>query len=631
MKVYKVENMTKTYGEKTLFDNISFSIAEKERVGLIGINGTGKSTLLKCLAGKDHYDEANITHSNDYTIKYLPQNVSFNEELTVLDCIFSSDTKIIKLLKQYEEIIEKLAINPTDTLLQGKLFSLQELMDKEDAWDASSKAKTILSKLGITSYNRKIGDLSGGQQKRVALANVLIETPDLLLLDEPTNHLDFETIEWLEKYLKGYQNSILVITHDRYFLDNITTRTFELDNGNLYEYTGNYSSFLEKKAEREANEESQYQKNKKLYKKELEWIRSGVKARTTKQQARIKRFDDLEEKLLTSKAPNENLNISLDASRIGKQVFEIENICKKFENKKIVENFSYIIKNNARIGIVGLNGVGKSTFLKLLAEKERLDSGIIKTGQTVKIAYYSQLIEDMNPSLRVINYVREGAEAIKNIDGSVISAAQLLERFLFPMYMHGTIIEKLSGGEKRRLYLLRLLMEQPNVLLLDEPTNDLDTQTLTILEEFLETFNGVVVTVSHDRYFLDKVVDELLVFQGEAKIIKFNGNYSEYINSGGNLFVNKQESSQKTTLQNNNNKLEKTKKKLTYSEKKEWETIDGEIAELENLLIEIEQEMANVATNFTKLNELTEQQEEIKQKLEEKLCRWEYLAEIAEY
>ncbi len=631
MKVYKVENMTKTYGEKTLFDNISFSIAEKERVGLIGINGTGKSTLLKCLAGKDHYDEVNITHSNDYTIKYLPQNVSFNEELTVLDCIFSSDTKIIKLLKQYEEIIEKLAINPTDTLLQGKLFSLQELMDKEDAWDASSKAKTILSKLGITSYNRKIGDLSGGQQKRVALANVLIETPDLLLLDEPTNHLDFETIEWLEKYLKGYQNSILVITHDRYFLDNITTRTFELDNGNLYEYTGNYSSFLEKKAEREANEESQYQKNKKLYKKELEWIRSGVKARTTKQQARIKRFDDLEEKLLTSKAPNENLNISLDASRIGKQVFEIENICKKFENKKIVENFSYIIKNNARIGIVGLNGVGKSTFLKLLAEKERLDSGIIKTGQTVKIAYYSQLIEDMNPSLRVINYVREGAEAIKNIDGSVISAAQLLERFLFPMYMHGTKIEKLSGGEKRRLYLLRLLMEQPNVLLLDEPTNDLDTQTLTILEEFLETFNGVVVTVSHDRYFLDKVVDELLVFQGEAKIIKFNGNYSDYINSGGNLFVNKQESSQKTTSQNNNNKPEKTKKKLTYSEKKEWETIDGEIAELENLLIEIEQEMANVATNFTKLNELTEQQEEIKQKLEEKLCRWEYLAEIAEY
>lgn len=627
MKIYKVENFKKTYGEKTLFKDVNFSIVTGDRVGLIGINGTGKSSLLKCIFGIDSYDSGVITHPNDYTFGYLSQDINFPDELTVLDCIFESDSKIMQIIKQYEKCLIELNEQPENEEKQNNLFKIQELLDKENAWEASSSAKTILSKLGITNYDKKISELSGGQKKRVGLAKVLIETPDLLLLDEPTNHLDFETIEWLEKYLKNYPNSILVITHDRYFLDNISTRTFELTNGNLFEYVGNYSEFLKKRSEREANEESRYLKDRQLYKKELEWIRRGAKARTTKQQARIDRFEILQDKV-NSKVENNKLNIDIYSSRIGKQVFEFENISKKYDEKIILNNFNFILQNNSRLGIIGLNGVGKSTFLNIIANKETIDSGTFKVGQTVKIAYYSQLNEDMDLTLRMINYVRQGAETIKNSDGNIISAAQLLEQFLFPLHTHGTVLSKLSGGERRRLYLLRLLMTQPNVLILDEPTNDLDTQTLTILEDYLESFFGAVITVSHDRYFLDKVVDELLVFKGNGNITHYIGNYSEYIESGGSLKID--EVKKEKIISENKTTTREAKRRLTYKENKEWETIDAEIEKLEEEINKVEEDMITFATDFEKINDLVKLQLKLKKDLEYKMERWEYLAEIVE-
>lgn len=623
MKVYKATNLVKTYGDKVLFNNIEFVINEGEKIGLIGINGTGKSTLLKCICNLDSFDNKNISHSNDYTIGYLPQESNLDEDLSVLDCIFSSEAKIIQLVKNYELALSKLELDQSNEDKQRELFELQERIDKEDAWNIINKAKTILTKLGITDYYKKVSELSGGQQKKVSLAKVLIETPDLLLLDEPTNHLDFDTIKWLEKYLKGYTNSILVITHDRYFLDNISTKIFELDMGNLFEYNGNYSDFLEKKILRKQNESIEYEKNKKLYKKELEWMRSGVKARTTKQQARINRFLDLEQKVTTKEIKNE-LNIDIDNTRIGKQVFEINNIYKSYDNKNILEDFSLIIQNNDRIGIIGDNGVGKSTFLNILSNKIEVDEGSIKVGSTIKVAYFNQMPEDVDSSMRIINYVREEAETLIRENGTSISAAQLLEKFLFPMHTHGTQISKLSGGERKRLYLLKLLMSQPNVLLLDEPTNDLDTETLTILEDYLNNFDGVVVTVSHDRYFLDKVITKLLVFKGNGLVEQHIGNYSEFEDRAKTI----EPQIVKEKIVTIKEKTEK--KKLTFAEKKEWETIDKEIENIEKDIKNIEIEISKNSSDFEKLTELTNEQQLLNNMLEEKLQRWEYLAELME-
>ncbi|MEH7305033.1 ABC-F family ATP-binding cassette domain-containing protein [Neobacillus drentensis] len=627
MKMLTVENVSKTYGEKQLFNSISFTIGEKERVGLIGINGTGKSSLLKIIAGLDTPDEGKIITSKDYSIAFLNQQPELDGDKTVLEQVFHGDAPILKLMRSYEKTLLDLSMSPDDTKVQDELFRMQKQMDALNAWDASTNAKSILMKLGIEDFTKRIGEMSGGQKKRVALAQVLIAEPDLLILDEPTNHLDFDSVKWLEDYLSRYSGSILLVTHDRYFLDRVANRMFELDGGQIYSYKGNYAAFLEAKAIREENEAATFEKRKNLFRRELEWIRRGAKARTTKQKARIQRFEELDDKVSTGKATSEKLDITLNGSRLGKQVFELKDASKRFGAKSILNHFDLLVKPGDRIGIIGKNGTGKSTLLNILAKQIPLDEGEFIMGQTVKIAYYTQESEDMDENKRMIEYIKETAEVVNTSDGKTISAAQMLERFLFPPFTHGTPIRKLSGGEKRRLYLLKILMTAPNVLLLDEPTNDLDTQTLTVLEDYLEDFPGVVITVSHDRYFLDKVAEELLVLQGEGAIDSFYGNYTEYLEKESAL-----EAQRTVTVTSKPTKtIEKEKKKrMTYAEKKEWESIDEDIEKTETRLEEIASEMAKTGSDFTKAQDLMKQETELNEKLEYLIERWSYLAELAE-
>ncbi|MDR7238576.1 ABC-F family ATP-binding cassette domain-containing protein [Neobacillus drentensis] len=627
MKMLTVENVSKTYGEKQLFNNISFTIKEKERVGLIGINGTGKSSLLKIIAGLDTPDDGKIITSKDYSITFLDQQPELDAEKTVLEQVFHGDAPILKLMRAYEKTLLELNLSPNDTMVQEALFQLQKQMDALNAWDASTNAKSILMKLGIEDFSKKIGELSGGQKKRVALAQVLIAEPDLLILDEPTNHLDFDSVKWLEEYLSRYSGSILLVTHDRYFLDRVANRMFELDGGQLYSYKGNYAAFLEAKAIREENEAATFEKRKNLFRRELEWIRRGAKARSTKQKARIQRFDELDEKVTNGKLSSEKLDISLNGSRLGKQVFELKDASKRYGAKTILNHYDLLVKPGDRIGIIGKNGTGKSTLLNILAKQIPLDEGEFIMGQTVKIAYYTQESEDMDESKRMIEYIKETAEIVETSDGKTISAAQMLERFLFPPFSHGTPIRKLSGGEKRRLYLLKILMTAPNVLLLDEPTNDLDTQTLTVLEDYLEDFPGVVITVSHDRYFLDKVAEQLLILQGEGSIDSFFGNYTEFLEKESILEAQKTA----TVSVKSTKAIEKEKKKkMTYQEKKDWESIDEDIAKTETRLEEIGVEMAKTGSDFTKAQEFMKQETELNEKLEYLIERWSYLAELAE-
>jgi ATP-binding cassette subfamily F protein uup len=626
MKMLTVENVTKTYGEKQLFTNISFTVGEKERIGLIGVNGTGKSSLLKIVAGIDIPDQGEIITGKDYSISFLSQHPEFETDRTVLEQVFHGEAPILKLMREYESTLLELEQSPGESVLQDQLFQLQKQMDANNAWDASTNAKSILMKLGIGEFGKNVAELSGGQKKRVALAQVLIENADLLILDEPTNHLDFETIKWLEDYLSKYKGAILLVTHDRYFLDRVTNRIFELDGGNIYSYKGNYAAFLEAKAIREENDAATLDKQRNLYRNELAWIRRGAQARSTKQKARIQRFEQLEDKLAVGKTAGK-VDISLQGSRLGKQVFELKNAVKRYGNKVILSDFNLLIKPGDRIGIIGNNGTGKSTLLNILAQRIPLDHGEFIMGQTVRTAYYTQESEDMDENMRMIEYIKETAQIVETTDGKTISAAQMLERFLFPPFSHGTPIRKLSGGEKRRLYLLKILMTAPNVLLLDEPTNDLDTQTLTVLEDYLEEFPGVVITVSHDRYFLDKTAEQLLILKGEGMIESFYGGYSDYLERK----VKEQAEKMKleTTRQEKPREKEK-KKRMSYMEKKEWEEIDEVIAKTEQQLEKVTAEMANIGSDFTKGQDLMQQEAELNEKLEQLIERWTYLAEIAE-
>lgn len=626
LKELKVTDLKKTYGEKDLFDQISFLVHEKDRIGLIGTNGTGKTSLLNIIAGIDSSDgdRQTVFYPTDYRIGYLSQAAEFSDELTVLQAVFQGNSPLIQTVRAYEEALIELGENGEDPDVQKRYAKAEEQMNKEDAWTTDTNAKIILQKLGISELDKKISTLSGGQKKRVSLAQVLIDEPDLLLLDEPTNHLDYEAIEWLETYLKQYRGALLMVTHDRYFLDRVANRIFELSFGKLYEYKGNYEAYVLEKAERDRVEVEQEEKRKRLYKQELAWMRAGVQARGTKQQARINRFEDLKENLYQVNQ-EDDLELNLATQRLGKKVLEIKDGSYRINDQTLLEHLDLLIQSRERLGITGKNGAGKSTLLNILAGRIPLDSGTMSIGETVHLAYYTQENEEMAPDKRMIAYLQEAAEEAKTADGSQIGVAELLERFLFPRFMHGTLIGKLSGGEKRRLFLLKLLIQQPNVLLLDEPTNDLDIATLTILEDYFRSFPGAVITVSHDRYFLDKVADKLLVFQGNGKQELYYGNMSSYL-------LKQKETQQpaekaKPKIQS---KEPAEKKKLSYMEQKEWETIEDEIAELEEKISLLQEEMNHQGDNFTRLQELQNDVSETEAQLEEKMARWEYLSEWVE-
>ncbi|MED0735929.1 ABC-F family ATP-binding cassette domain-containing protein [Aneurinibacillus thermoaerophilus] len=627
MNILTAENLSKSYGIKTLFENISFGIQERERIGLIGMNGTGKSTLLKVLAGIIPPDTGTITIGNRIRVEYLPQNPAFEEEGTVLDQVFLGDSPLIQLVKEYEQTIEQLARHPENEKLQQKLASLNEQMDRAGAWDLETNAKTILTRLGIDNFSAETRLLSGGQRKRVAMARALINPADLLILDEPTNHLDNETIEWLESYLSRFKGALLLITHDRYFLDRVVHRIIELDRGKLYSYAGNYGYFLEQKAAREEREAAMEATRQNILRRELAWLRRGAKARTTKQKARIDRIRELQENKPQERS--KTLQIELKTQRLGKKIIELDHVSISFDGKTLIRDFSYIAVPGDRVGIVGPNGSGKTTLLQIIAGRLEPTEGTAVLGPTVRLGYYGQENTEMDETQRVIDYIKEAGHIIHLADGKTLSAGQLLERFLFPSDMHGTPLGRLSGGEKRRLYLLRVLMGEPNVLLLDEPTNDLDIQTLSILEDYLETFPGAVITVSHDRYFLDRMADRLFAFEGDGVIREYIGNYSEY------LEVKKREEQKATEVVKGKKELALREKKdkprrLSYKEKREFETIEQEISELERRSQELEEEMALAATDYGKLQELTAAKEKIDAELEAKVERWAELSLLVE-
>ncbi|MDA5108591.1 ABC-F family ATP-binding cassette domain-containing protein [Brevibacillus thermoruber] len=639
MHILSVEHLSKSYGEKVLFDDISFHIAEQQRIGLIGVNGTGKSTLLKILAGQETADSGSIVHANRFRVEYLPQHPVFAENSTVLEQVFYGDSPLIQLLREYEQAVSDLQTDPHDERKQARMFSLQSRMDAADAWEANTQAKTILTQLGIHDFSQQVHELSGGQRKRVALARALIQPADLLILDEPTNHLDNETVEWLEEYLSRYKGALLFVTHDRYFLDRVTTRIFELDRGKLYSYEGSYAVFLEKKAEREEREAAAESKRQNLLRRELAWLRRGAKARTTKQKARVQRVEELRDRKVDG--PAETIEMSLRASRLGKTVMEIHHISKGYGDRKLIDDFSYIVLPGDRVGIIGPNGSGKSTLLNMLAGRIQPDTGTIEVGQTVKLAYYTQESVEMDESLRVIEYVKEAAEVIHTSDGQTITASQMLERFLFPPHLQWTPISRLSGGEKRRLYLLRTLMGEPNVLFLDEPTNDLDIQTLSILEDYLEHFPGTVITVSHDRYFLDRTVDHLFAFEGDGKIRHFMGNYSEYLDTRrqeqeaealSKRHADKAQSVPASDSRDRSGAARGTNRprRLSYKEQKEWEEIESRIAALEERSAALKQAIAEAGSDYAKVEKLFAEEQQVSAELEAAIDRWAELSALIE-
>ncbi len=584
MNLLTVENLKKSFGEKVIFDNLTFGIDDKDKIGIIGVNGTGKSTLLKVIAGDEEADSGQVITMNGLRVGYLPQIPVFLDNEVVMDYM----NRICDISTPNEE----------------------------------SNAKSILTRLGIMDYFQPISELSGGQRKRVALAAAMISPVDLLILDEPTNHIDNDTVMWLEANLKKTTKALLMVTHDRYFLDRVVNKTIELDKGKMYTYDGNYSQFLELKAEREEREAANERKRQNFLRTELEWVRRGAQARSTKQKARLERFEEISN--MTGPTKKQNVEIAGLSSRLGRKTIEAENICKAYGDKVLIKDFSYIVLKNDRIGIIGTNGCGKSTLVNILIGKIKPDSGTVAMGETVKIGIFAQENDDMNENQRVIDYIKDVGEFINTRDGK-ISASQLLERFLFNGEMQYSPISKLSGGERRRLYLLRVLMSAPNILFLDEPTNDLDIETLTILENYLDGFDGAVITVSHDRYFLDKCVDRIFAFEGNGYIKQYEGGYSDYIEKQKPKEAIRAEKSEAKTWDKGAKKL-----KMSYNEEREFAVIDEEIAKLEESIADVEIEMTKCASQYSKLQELTAQKEELEQQLSNKMDRWMYLNELDE-
>lgn len=630
MNLITFENICKSYSEKKLIENLSFGINDGEKIGLIGVNGTGKSTLLKIVAGVEEIDSGKITKANKVRIEYLPQSPDYDENATVLEQVFKAESKELNLLGRYQDLLKKLEKEYSDKV-NDELIKVQEQIDTMNLWDLENDAKAVLTKLGIDNFDQKVSELSGGQKKRISLASALITPCELLVLDEPTNHLDSDTIDWLEEYLNSRKGSLLMITHDRYFLDRVTNRILELDKGRLFSYEGNYTLFLEKKMERLQLESSMEDKRQNLIRNELKWVKRGARARTTKQKARLQRFDELVNREVIKE--DEKIDISVASSRLGKKIIELKNISKSFDGKKVIDDLEYTLARTDRIGIVGKNGLGKSTLINILNGKLQPDSGTVEIGETVKIGCFSQDDSHMDPNMKAIDYIKEESDYITTADGTKITASMMCERFLFNGTLQHTMIEKLSGGERRRLHLLRVLMGAPNVLLLDEPTNDLDIETLSRLEDYLDEFDGVVITVSHDRYFLDRICNKIFAYEGNGRIFIFTGNYSDYTIfreiQGIEFEDDKPEKVVEPKKEKEKPKSDK-KTKFSYKEQKEYDSIDSDIEQLEKKIAALEESTAVYATDFTKLQEIMNEKAELEKELEYKYERWEYLNELAE-
>lgn len=644
MHLLSVEHITKSYGEKMLFEDVTFGVEEGDKIGIIGVNGTGKSTFLKVIAGIEPADSGSISIGNRVVVRMLAQDPAFAPGETALEHVLGGDSPQLRAVREYAAALEALELKPSDELLQERLIKANQKMDELDAWTLESEAKTALGRLGIQNFNDKVETFSGGQRKRVAMAAALLQPSDILILDEPTNHIDNESVAWLESMLQKRKGALLMITHDRYFLDRVSNRVIELDKGRAFFYEANYSRFLELKVEREEREAASEDKRQNLLRNELAWIRRGAKARSTKQKARIDRFEAL--KAQAPKQAGGKMDVSVASTRLGKKIVEIEKVSKRFGDRTLIRDFSYIAVPEDRVGIVGRNGEGKSTLLKLIADKLQPDEGKIELGLTVKLGWFSQEHEEMDESLRVIEYIREGAEQVKTADGTTISAGQMLERFLFPPAMQWSIIGKLSGGEKRRLQLLRVLMNAPNVLLLDEPTNDLDIATLSVLEDYLDDFPGVVFVVSHDRYFLDRTVDKIFAFEGDGVITQHVGNYTEYQEYAEKYGVPaatdassgvkpaqpavKAAAESSAAAADSGSKPSGERLRMSYKDQKDFEQIDGWIEKAEDQLAAVTEKMNNAGSDSALLQQLVEEQQQLESKLEELMDRWAELNELAE-
>ena len=627
MNILSLENISKNYGLKPLFENVQLGFEDSDKIGIIGANGSGKTTFLRVVAGLETPDTGKVVRANNKTLAFLAQNPSFDDEKTVLETIFAASSGVMKLIRDYETACHDLETDGANAKLLEKVSALQHELEISGGWEIETNAKNILTKLGITDTTAQMKTLSGGQRKRVALAHELIVKPDILILDEPTNHLDADTIEFLEDYLRRYNGALLLVTHDRYFLDRVTNRIFEIDRAAIQPFGGNYAYYLEKKEEQETLRATEGHKRQQLIKKELAWLRRGAKARTRKSKHRVEAaYELINQPKEKAKA---EMDIAVGAKRLGTKIVELRNVSKSYGGRRLIADFSYMLKRDDRIGIIGANGSGKTTLLEMITSRIRPDAGEIEIGQTVQIGYYDQESRALNEEQRVIDYVKETAEYVTTVDGSQITASQMLEKFLFPPAAQYAVIGHLSGGERRRLYLLKILMAQPNVLLLDEPTNDLDIPTLIALEEYLDDFAGALVVVSHDRYFLDRTIDTVFKFEGEGNIREFPGDYSAYLD----IIKREAETQAETRVQTSvpNSAPEKPKSnKLSFKEKRELEELETKIPETEKRLAEIDKELIEFATDAYKLNELVNEQEKLNTQLEIALERWTELAERAE-
>ncbi len=645
MSIFTLQSVKKEFGTKEILREANFSLDATDKVGLIGTNGSGKSTLLKMIAGQEPIDGGQLWVNPRAKVIYLPQQPNLDENRTVLEQIFADSGEQMHLIQEYEDLSHKLAKHPEDSQLLTRFSQVTQKMDATNAWELENRAKIILTKLGIEDFDTPIRQLSGGYRKRIALATALLVEPDVLLMDEPTNHLDAMSVEWLQDYLKNYRGALLLITHDRYFLDQVTNRILELDRGDLFTYSGNYSYFLEKKAEAEDIAVSQQRKHRGVLRRELEWLKRGPKARSTKQKARIQRIEVMQE--TEFKQAQGKVEISTPGRRIGKKVIELNHVSKSYDNRVLIQEFTYSFNPDDRLGIIGGNGVGKSTLLDMITGRVQPDSGILEIGSTIHIGYFDQhsedLLEAMNENQRVIDYLKEVAEYVKTADGTQITASQMLERFLFPPSQQYAPLSKLSGGEKRRLFLLRVLMSAPNVLILDEPTNDLDVQTLSVLEDYLEDFNGCVIVVSHDRYFLDRTVETIFAFEPGGILRQYPGNYSVYLDykKAEELELNRQTTKVEEKPKDTEKELEKSQRyswdksgqrKLSSKERREYEKLEVKIAELEAKKIELEQELYHAPPGaVSKVQDLHQQVETITQEIDNATERWLELAEIASF